>query len=74
MSSTEEKFSLGDNIDAQIKKNILILKIDLKKHIGLSKSGKSNVIATTRGNKALPSDIKVKVGINIYKAVVPLSE
>ena len=46
-------------------------KIDITKELGLSKSGKSNIIATSKGNKAvvLPDGSTIKVGINIYKSV-----
>lgn len=60
--------NLGDNIEYEIEGNILILKIDLSKTIGESSSGKSDNIATTRGNKALEGQFKdVKVGLNVYR-------
>lgn len=59
---------LGDNIEADINGSILTLTIDLSKTFGTSSSGKSETIATTRGNKALEDGYgDVKVGINVYK-------
>ncbi len=60
--------SLGQNIEYEIKGNTLIVKVDLSKSNGASKSGKSDIIATTSGNKALEGEFSdVKVGINIYR-------
>lgn len=42
-----------------------IITINLKNSMGLSKSGKSQVIATTSGNITLKDDIKL--GLNCYK-------
>ena len=59
---------LGDNIEYEIEGNFLILKIDLSKTVGTSSSGKSENIATTRGNKSLEGNFKdIKVGLNIYR-------
>ena len=49
----------------------LMFKVNTAKELGLSKSGKSNIIATSKGNKALtlPDGSTIKVGINIYRSV-----
>lgn len=61
---------LGKNIELSIEGSILTLKIDLSKTSGESKSGKSQVIATTSGNKSLPGDFSdIKIGINCYKPI-----
>jgi len=43
----------------------LIIEIDLKNNMGLSKSGKSRVIATSSGNVTVKDDIKL--GLNVYR-------
>lgn len=55
------------NVAVQIKDNKLVLKIDLSKSQGKSKSGKSNVIATTEGNVELTGHQDVKLGLNIFQ-------
>ncbi len=58
--------TLGDNIQGRIEGNTLILEIDLTQNFGLSGSGKSTIVATSRGNVAIPG-AGVKMGLNIYK-------
>ncbi len=57
-----------------LRKNQLIIKIDISKEMGKSKSGKTMTVATTNGNKslsALSKSIKgqdnIILGINCYK-------
>jgi hypothetical protein len=57
----------GKNVSVEVKGNDLIIKVDLSKNFGLSKAGKSTIIATTSGNKMLPSG--QYFGLNIYKPV-----
>ena len=56
---------LGQNITATIEGDKLTLVIDLGVNIGVSKSGKSSMIATTSGNQMLPGG--VVIGVNIYR-------
>jgi len=58
--------TLGDNIQGRIEGNTLILTIDLTQNFGLPGSGKSTIVATSRGNVAIPG-AGVKMGLNIYK-------
>lgn len=44
----------------------LIIEVDLSAEGQPSKTGKSVVIATTHGNKAVP-DANVMLGINVYR-------
>lgn len=53
------------NIETSTRESILTLTIDLSKSQGPSKSGKSIVIATSAGNKAIAPDIYM--GLNIYR-------
>lgn len=56
------------NVDLNIEGNILTIKVDLTKDFGASSSGKSQIIATTEGNYALPGR-EEKIGLNIYKKI-----
>jgi hypothetical protein len=55
------------NIDLSVQGNILVIKVDLSKTFGRSKSGKTIIIASTEGNVASPSDAAIKIGLNVYK-------
>ena len=45
----------------------LTITVDLSKTLGLSKSGKSQIIATTEGNATVETRHgQVKVGLNVY--------
>jgi hypothetical protein len=55
-----------ENINMSIKDNILTITVDLCKEGRLSSSGKSIVIATTKGNQDIGVG-GIKAGINIYK-------
>jgi len=59
------KAKLGENIQFEIKDGKLFMEVDLTEKGETSKSGKSSVIATTRGNISLPGS-EVKIGVNIY--------
>lgn len=47
--------------------NKLTIEVDLSQNFGLSSSGKSIVIASTEGNKAILGTEDIKIGLNIYK-------
>lgn len=55
------------NVKCAIKGNILTITVDLSKAQGTSKSGNSEIIATSSGNKDLPGKPEYKIGLNIYK-------
>nr|WAH99789.1 MAG: hypothetical protein OI716_00075 [Candidatus Methanoperedens sp.] len=55
------------NIDLKLEGNILIIKVDILKEFGPSTSGKTIIIASTEGNKAVPGNEDIKIGLNIYK-------
>lgn len=57
----------GDNLEVSIEGDQLTIKIDLSKSIGLSKSGKSRLIASTGGNRPLPDGSRL--GVNVYRSV-----
>jgi len=55
------------NVELTLDGNILTIKVDLSKEFGPSTSGKTTIIATTEGNKAVPGKEDVKIGLNVYK-------
>lgn len=57
------------NITMKIVKNKLTIEVDLSKSLGRSASGKSEVIASTKGNIDVPGSNGAKIGLNIYKPV-----
>ena len=57
----------GRNILATLDGPILMLKIDLSRRMGQSKSGRSELVATTAGNKRIDTDKgPVFLGLNVY--------
>ncbi len=55
------------NIEARVEGKTLVLKIDLEKEFGRSKTGKSTIIASTEGNVPVPGSKDIKFGLNVYK-------
>ena len=49
--------------------NHLTIDVDLSVVGDISKSGKSIIIASTEGNKAVPDTDNVKIGLNVYRPV-----
>jgi hypothetical protein len=56
------------NIAISREGNTLTLRVDLSKSLGISKSGKSEIIASTSGNVSLEGAPDIKLGINIYRS------
>jgi len=56
-----------ENITVSRKGNTLTLTIDLGAEGVPSASGKTLVVATTRGNADVPGDGGFKLGLNLYK-------
>ncbi len=67
--------NIGENINAHLQGHILTLEVDLNEAGTISRSGKSTVIATTRGNASIKDGHgeAVSVGINIYRKVEALT-
>ncbi|MBC8199661.1 MAG: hypothetical protein ISS67_05555 [Desulfobacterales bacterium] len=55
-----------ENVKWEVKDDKLIVEIDLTKEFGLSKSGKTITIASTRGNQKIEGTDAV-IGLNVYK-------
>lgn len=53
------------NVDIAIKGKILTITVDLSKSFGDSASGKTTIIASTKGNVPINTD-GVVMGLNIY--------
>ena len=56
------------NIKQELTGNILTLTIDLSENHGKSKSGKSNKIASSEGNKRI-GDTDIFIGVNVYEKI-----
>jgi len=57
------------NVETKTEGDKLIITVDLSKDLGLSKSGKSKLIASTEGNASIDTERgKVQVGLNVYQA------
>lgn len=54
------------NVDMKIEGNMLVVRVDLTRNFGKSKSGKSTIVASTDGNVSLPGKPEVKIGLNLY--------
>jgi len=55
------------NVEMTVKGDELVIKIDLTKDYGRSKSGKSTIIATTAGNLSIPDHPDIHLGLNLYR-------
>ena len=56
------------NVTMEVKGQELLIRIDLSKNCGQSKSGKSIIVGTTSGNADVPGHPGTKIGVNCYKA------
>jgi hypothetical protein len=56
-----------DNVQIEVRDKKAIITIDLTKEFGLSKSGKTIVVATTRGNVPIPGAEAYRLGLNCYR-------
>jgi hypothetical protein len=54
------------NVEMTIEGETLIIKVDLSKEFGKSKSGKTIIVASTEGNVSVPQRDE-KIGLNIYR-------
>ncbi len=55
------------NLDVKIEGDKLILTVDLTQRHGQSKSGKNTIIASSRGNVAVPGREDIIMGVNFYE-------
>ena len=57
----------GENVSMRVDGSILVIEIDLSQTLGLSSTGKSEIVASTGGNVGVPGKPEVKVGLNVYR-------
>lgn len=55
------------NIEVKVNKNQMLITVDLSIELGISRSGKSTMIATTEGNTKVPGHEDVTIGLNVFK-------
>ena len=62
------------NTDMKIENDgkLLVIRVDLTKSSGLSKSGKSETVASTSGNVPV-GDTGIRIGLNVYKPVAAVN-
>ncbi len=57
------------NVKMEVKGDTLTITVNLKDSHGTSASGKSEIIATTSGNAAVPGKDGIAIGLNVYRKV-----
>jgi hypothetical protein len=67
MAGESEVRMSGENVSMRLEGSILVIEVDLNQSLGLSASGKSEIIASTGGNVGGPGQPEVKVGLNVYR-------
>lgn len=55
------------NVNITVKNKKLIIEIDLNQSFGDSKSGKTEIIASTSGNRAIEEGSDICIGLNVYR-------
>ena len=60
---------MAENVTVSVKGTTLTIKIDLSQDGQPSKSGKSQVIASTKGNMPIPGHTDLRLGVNVYRMV-----
>lgn len=66
MATIGRVMNLGSNVKSVRDGDKLYLELDLTQSLGASKSGKSELVASTGGNRTIPGT-DVKIGINAYR-------
>lgn len=55
------------NVDIKVDKKKIVITIDHSQSFGLSKSQKSEIIASTEGNRPVDGLENTFIGLNVYK-------
>jgi len=55
------------NVDMKLDGDTLVIRVDLAKRLGDSKSGKTVLVATTEGNVKVPGSKEIQIGLNVYE-------
>ena len=58
---------MANNVNVSVKGKKLTITIDLAREGEPSKSGKSVVLASTRGNMPIPDHPDVRLGLNLFR-------
>ena len=58
-----------ENVKYEKKNDILTITVDLSLSGEVSKSGKSKVIASTKGNVKIDPEKNIYLGLNVYKTL-----
>jgi hypothetical protein len=58
---------MDNNVNITVQGKKLIIEVDLTKDLGVSKSGKSHIIATTNGFTQVTGEQGVAVNLNVIK-------
>ncbi len=59
---------MSSNYTTEVQGDFLVIKVDLTKDSGKSKTGKSTIISSTHGAQPIPGlDQKVRLNLNLYK-------
>lgn len=56
-----------NNVQMKVTGNKLVITVDLSKNQGKSASGKTEMIASTRGNREVPNGKGAVISMNIFK-------
>jgi len=57
------------NVNATVKGNVLTITVDLSQRLGPSSTGKTMMIASTKGNASAPGVAGVKFGLNVFAPI-----
>lgn len=67
MATKSNEVSVGSNVVATMDGTVMVIRVDLSKSQGESKSGKSVIIATTAGNAKFQGPKgEIVIGLNVY--------
>ena len=55
------------NVNMKLEGDELVIRVDMSKRLGDSKSGKTILVATTEGNVKVPGSKDIQIGLNVYE-------
>ena len=69
MSEIEKTVKPNKNVRTSVQKEkYLVIQVDISKEIGISKSGRSNLVGTTCGEKQIPGT-DIYINVNCYRKI-----
>jgi hypothetical protein len=57
------------NVNATVKGNVLTITVDLSQRLGPSSTGKTMMVASTKGNATAPGTAGIKFGLNVFAPI-----